>query len=199
MHIIGITGGVGAGKSEIIKYLSEHYGVDIAKADEIGHLGLQQDSVCYSHIIDLLGSDIIDEGGLLNREKISAIVHADKEKLTHLDAILHPFVKQCIIKMIIDARELGKQYFFIEAALLLEDNYDQICDEVWYIYAKNDIRCGRLSKSRGYSKEKINQIMANQLTEDEFRNKCDFVIDNSDEFVKTIKQIDSRMQKYEIM
>ena len=196
MKIIGITGGVGAGKSEIIEYLAKNYDAQIAKTDDIGHLGLKQTSVCYASIIDLLGSDIIKADGELNRAKISAIVHADKEKLADLDAILHPFVKQYIIKMISKAKEVGKEYFFIEAALLLEDNYDQICDEIWYVYADCDIRRTRLMESRNYSETKVQQIMANQLTEAEFRSRCDLVIDNSSDWAKTTQQIDLRLQKY---
>lgn len=195
MRIIGITGGVGAGKSEIVKYLEEHYGAEVAIADKIGHLGIKKGKECYLSVIDLLGDAIIEEDGELNREKIATIVHADKERLTQLDAIIHPFVKRCIIKMIIDAQAAKRKYFLIEAALLFEANYNQICDEVWYIYASCDVRCARLSKSREYDEEKSRQIMANQLSDADFRGKCDFVIDNSGDFVDTTKQIDLRMQK----
>lgn len=199
MHIIGITGGVGAGKSEIVKYLQENYKAYVAKTDDIGHRGIKKGEDCYLRVIDLLGFDIIDEDGELNRTKIAAIVHEDKDKLTKLDAIIHPFVRNYIIKMIEDTNGQDNEYFFIEAALLLEDNYDQICDEVWYVYADCDTRCTRLGKSRNYSEEKSRQIMANQLSEDEFKKRCDFAIDNSGDFTNTAKQIDARMQKYETM
>ena len=199
MHIIGITGGVGAGKSEIIKYLQKHYDAEVAKADNLGHFGIRRGEECYASVVDLLGSDIIDENGELNRAKIAAIVHQDKEQLTKLDEIIHPYVERCIIKMIIDARSDDKNYFFIEAALLFEANYDRLCDEVWYIYADCDIRCARLSQSRNYDEVKSRQIMANQLSDDEFRDKCDFVIDNGGDFTVATKQIDARMQKYETL
>ena len=198
MRIIGITGGIGAGKSEVIEYLQEHYEAEVAKSDDIGHAALKKGSICYLDIIDLLGFDIIEEDGELSRAKISKIVHADKEKLDKLDAILHPYIGECIAKMIIDVRKETK-YFFIEAALLLEANYDEMCDEVWYIYASPEIRCKRLSKSRDISVSKARQIMANQLSDEEFKEKCDFVIDNSGDFTDTIKQINSRIQKYEIV
>ena len=197
MHIIGITGGIGAGKSEIIKYLQEHYNACVAKTDDIGHLGIKKDEDCYWRVIRLLGSAIIDEDGELNRTKIATIVHADKDKLTKLDAIIHPFVKRYIIAMIEEARAQGEKYFFIEAALLLEDNYDQICDETWYIYADCNVRCLRLAESRNYCEEKSRQIMVNQLSADEFKKRCDFMIDNSGDFANTAQQIDSRMRKYE--
>lgn len=199
MKIIGITGGIGAGKSEIIEYLKKHYGAEVAKADDIGHLGIQKGEECYLSVVDLLGDDIIDDGGELNRSKIATIVHADKKKLAKLDEIIHPFVERCIVKMIIDARGADKKYFFIEAALLREANYDKLCDEVWYIHANCDVRCARLLESRNYCEEKSRQIMNNQLSDDEFRSKCDFAIDNSGDFKDTAQQIDARMQKYETM
>ena len=69
-------------------------------------------------------------------------------------------------------------YFFIEAALLIENGYKAIVDEMWYIYCPEELRRGRLQKSRGYSDNKINAIMAAQLSDKEFRDNCDVVIDN---------------------
>ncbi len=81
------------------------------------------------------------------------------------------------------------EYFFIEAALLIEDNYDLICDELWYIYADEHIRAQRLATSRGYSQEKIAGIMASQLDDSTFREKCDRVIDNSRSIEDTYNQL----------
>ena len=195
MKIIGITGGIGAGKSAIIEYLSEHYNAIIAKADDIGHFGIKKGEACYEDVVDLLGSDIIDEDGELNRAKMGRIVHADTKKLALLDAIIHPYVKHYIIDMIDKASKAGEQYFFIEAALLLEANYNYLCDETWYIYADSEVRCTRLRESRNYSEDKSRQIMGNQLSSAEFKNRCDFTIDNSGDFSSTIKQIELRMQK----
>ncbi|HBA63793.1 MAG TPA: dephospho-CoA kinase, partial [Lachnospiraceae bacterium] len=86
-----------------------------------------------------------------------------------------------------------------EAALLIEDKYDEICDELWYIYAGEEIRRERLKKSRGYSDEKIDSIFASQLSEEVFRSHCDVIIDNSGVFSQTKEQIRQRMQSYETM
>ena len=199
MRIIGITGGVGAGKSGVIEYLQKHYDAVIAKADDLGHAGIRRGEECYASVVDLLGSDIIDEDGELNRAKIATIVHQDKEQLTKLNEIIHPYVEVCIIQMIIKAIKSGKKYFFIEAALLLEANYHQLCDEIWYVYADCRVRRDRLASSRNYSAEKTLQIMDNQLSDYEFRFNSNFVIDNSGDFTATTKQIDARMQKYEAL
>ena len=83
--------------------------------------------------------------------------------------------------------------------MLIEDKYDEICDELWYIYADEETRLERLMQNRGYSEEKSRGIFAKQLSEEEFSEKCDFEIDNSGDIENTKKQIVQRMQMYEIL
>ncbi len=87
-------------------------------------------------------------------------------------------------KAIAAAEKAGTEYVFVEAALLIEEKYDEICDELWYIYADEEVRKERLIEGRGYSEKKVREIMANQLSEDEFSSHCDFEIDNSGDFEK---------------
>lgn len=132
----------------------------------------------------------------INRQRLAYIVFEDEKKRLKLNAIVHPKVKEYIIGEIKKEQEVGNLTFIIiEAALLLEDRYDLICDEVWYIYAKEDMRRQRLKNSRGYSDDKINYIMKSQLTEEDFRKKCDIVIDNNQEEYDTQIQIDEALRE----
>ena len=81
----------------------------------------------------------------------------------------------------------------MEAALLIEDHYDVICDELWYIHTDEQVRAERLKESRGYDDEKIESIMANQKSPEEFKKACQVVIDNSGCFVCTQEQIDRQL------
>ena len=110
-----------------------------------------------------------------------------------------PAVKRYIKKAIAAAEKAGTEYVFVEAALLIEEKYDEICDELWYIYADEEVRKERLIEGRGYSEKKVREIMTNQLSEDEFSSHCDFEIDNSGDFEETKKQLDHRMKKYETL
>jgi len=195
MRIIGITGGIGGGKSEVMDYIASHYDAAVIKADLVGHLLMEPGQVCYHAVIQLLGRGIIASNQELDRSKIAAIVYRDKLLLEHLNEMIHPAVKAYILQKIEQYKAEGKAYFFIEAALLLEDSYDQVCNEVWYIYAHPDVRSRRLQKSRGYSQKKIDQIMANQLADEVFMQRCDVKIDNSNGWEDTKRQIDSRMQR----
>lgn len=199
MKVIGITGGVGAGKSEILNFIAATWNATVVEADEVGYLVMRPGKSCFAEIVELFGPGVLKGDGTLNREKISERVFRDKELLEKLNGIVHPAVKNYIKKAIERERELDTDIFIVEAALLIEDKYDEICDELWYIYADEEVRIERLKQNRGYSEEKIRSIFANQLSEDEFSEHCDFEIDNSGDFEETKEQIMQRMQMYEIM
>lgn len=199
MKIIGVTGGVGAGKSEILNFIADNWNSVVVEADEVGYLVMRPGKACFAPIVELFGPGILGEDGMLNREEIARQVFEDKDLLEKLNGIVHPAVKEYIKKAIQREKENETDLFVVEAALLIEDKYDEICDELWYIYADEDTRMERLKRNRGYSEEKIRGIFANQLSEDEFSEHCDFEIDNSGDFEETKEQIVQRMQMYEIM
>lgn len=96
-------------------------------------------------------------------------------------------------------REGGvRKLLVLEAALLIEEHYDEICDELWYIYTDREIRRERLKISRGYSDAKINQIFASQLSEDAYRKNCQLVINNDGRIEQTLAQIDKALRERHI-
>ena len=122
---------------------------------------------------------------------MAARIFSNKELLLQVNAIIHPAVMDYILTEIQKEKEAGIQdFFFVEAALLIECGYASHVDEMWYVYASDEIRRERLRANRHYSDEKITSIMKGQLQEEEFRKHCQVVIDNSDDFCKTEKQID---------
>ena len=199
MKVIGVTGGVGAGKSEILNFIADNWNATVVEADEVGYLVMKPGKSCFAPIVELFGPAILQADGTLDRTKIAQMVFEDKELLEKLNAIVHPAVKKYIRKAIKREEENETDFFIVEAALLIEDKYDEICDELWYIYADEETRTERLMKNRGYSEEKVKSIFANQLSEDEFSEHCDFEIDNSGDFEDTKEQITQRMQMYETM
>lgn len=199
MRIIGITGGVGAGKTEVMTYIGQHYDAAVIKADEVGYLLMEPGKECYAPIVRLFGRQITDEEGNLNRKRIAELIFGDTEKLESMNRIVHPAVKEYIRRAIEQEKKAGTTYVFIEAALLIEDHYDEICDELWYVYAEERVRRARLRNDRNYSDERIDGIMENQLSEEAFSEHCVFEIDNSGDFEDTKKQIDQRMNRYETL
>lgn len=198
MKILGITGGVGAGKSTILSYLHERYQARVIQADEVGRLLQEPGQTCWKEMILAFGERIRRPDGTLDREALAAVVFADREKLERLNQIIHPAVKSYILKELETERRRSRTALcVIEAALLLEDGYDRVCDEIWYVYADPQVRIERLAKSRGYTLEKSRQIMRNQLTDREYRKKCKFMIDNSSDIVEnTYEQIDKGLVEH---
>lgn len=195
MKLIGITGGVGAGKSAILSYLQENYNCRVELADLIAHKVKEPGQPCYDALIELLGQEVLNDDGTINKGRMADIIFSDDEKLAAVNALIHPAVKQYFLAEVEKERKIGKiDYFFLEAALLIEDGYEKIMDELWYIYATEEVRMRRLRTSRGYSEEKVRSIMAEQLKDEAFRKSCVFVIDNSYSLEKTYEQIDRKLR-----
>lgn len=195
MKIIGITGGIGSGKSTVLAYMEEQYHAYILQTDQIAHKLQEPDQICYKKIKNLFGKDILQEDGWIDRVKLGNLVFADREKLNLLNQIIHPEVKTYVKKEIRHAQTEGIELVLIESALLLEDHYEELCDELWYIYAKEDVRIQRLKDSRNLKEEKIRKIMDSQAEEQVFRSVCDVTIDNSELFSKTREQIENAMKE----
>lgn len=187
--IIGITGGIGAGKSTVLQYMREHYPVYTIVADDVARQLQSPGGTIYYQMIEVFGEDIVSDDGTLNRQRIASLVFSDEEKRKQLNAMVHPAVRREIERLIRVQRD-SYEHIVLEAALLIEEHYDDICDEFWYIDAKKEIRIKRLMKSRGYEKEHCERIMAGQLSEEEFRRACSVTIDNSGDMEWLKEQLD---------
>ena len=201
MKVLGITGGVGAGKSTVLTYMKEAYGAYLLECDEIGRQLQRRGGACFEPMLDLFGEEILGPDGEFDRAKIASIVFADDAALEQLEQIVHPAVKTYVEETI---SRLGKledagrpPFVVVESAILLEEDYDLICDEVWYVYASEEVRAQRLAVSRGYSRERTMQVMASQKPDAYFRERCRLVIDNSSpEVHDTYEQIDRGLKEH---
>jgi len=194
MRIIGITGGVGAGKTQVLSYIAEHYQCRIIRADEAAHLLYEKGQECYKALTAFLGERILCGDGTIDKKKMAELIFRDKALLAGVNAIVHPAVKNYIIEQIAYERSRNKvDYFFIEAALLIEEHYDEIVDELWYIHSDENVRRERLYRSRQYSEQKVSDIMKGQLGENTFRQHCQRVILNNGNLDETYQQIQTIM------
>jgi dephospho-CoA kinase len=190
MKVIGITGGVGAGKSKILSFLQETYGACVIQADSIGHQVMEPGTAGYEKVIETFGQQILRKDGMIDRSVLGEIVFADEGRLAALNAIIHPAVKDRIRELIRQEREKGIcSLVVVEAALLIEDHYEELCQEFWYIYTRESVRRERLKSSRGYTDEKITSVFQSQQSEESFRSHCQVVIDNNGTIEETCAQI----------
>ncbi len=197
MRVIGITGGIGAGKTRILEYLESRYRCRILLADkEAGRLQ-EPGNVCYEKIVELLGKDIVGEDGAIRRDKMAEAIFGDQKLLEAVNGIVHPAVKAYILREIEREREKGAaDFFFIEAALLIENGFEELVEEMWYIRADEAVRRRRLRGVRGYSDEKIDAILRAQLSDEQYRAHCRFVVENGGALADTLEQIDRKMGEY---
>jgi len=172
MKTIGITGGVGAGKSAVLEYLADNYNCDIIMTDDVAKGLYTKGSKTYEMMIALIGEDIVDETGEIDKKKLADIIFSNANKRMAVNSIVHPAVKQEVITRITNNKIAGRlDYTFVESALLLTEHYDVFCDEVWYI------------------DEKINNILKSQQALENIKDKCSYCIDNNKDLEYTFRQI----------
>ena len=199
MITIGITGGVGAGKSTVLDFLEQEYQAYVMKADEIGHLVMEPGQSCYEPVIALFGKQVIKNDKTIDRRLVSDVVFSHPDMLEKLNRIIHPAVKEYIRRQLALKKEEGQRICVVEAALLLEDHYEEFCDTVWYIRTDSEIRIRRLMESRGYTREKSMSIIASQAPEEFFRTHTDYVVTNNTDLEDTWQQIREGIKKYETL
>ena len=199
MITIGITGGVGAGKSTVLDFLEEKYQAYVMKADEIGHLVMEPGQPCYEPVIGLFGKQVIKNDKTIDRRQVSDVVFSHPGMLEKLNQIIHPAVKQYIRDQLAVKKQQEQKVCVVEAALLLEDHYQEFCDTIWYIHTDEEIRIQRLMENRGYTREKSASIIASQAPESFFRTNADYVVVNNGDFAETRQQIEEGIRKYETL
>ena len=197
MKIIGITGGVGCGKSEVIRYIMKKYSCFVVFADDVAKQLQQKGNLCYDRIVALLGEEILTFDGDIDKAKMASNIFANEVLLEKVNSIIHPAVYDYVEETIAEYKKKDEiDFFIIEAALLIECGYGKIVDEMWYVYTEDEIRRERLKVSRGYSDEKISQIFSSQLSYEEFKKASSFVLNNNGTVEDTQKQIDNKLEEY---
>ena len=187
-RVIGLTGGVGSGKSRILEILKEEYGAEVIQADEVAKRLEEPGQEGYQRIIEALGTEFLDEDKSINRGKLSHLIFKDQTALKTINSIIHPLVWKAVKEQIAAS---GSSLIVVEAALLTK-NVDDIYDELWYVYTSRDNRIRRRAENRGYTAEKSISIMDSQPREQEFFSCASQVIDNNkslDDVRKQLKEI----------
>lgn len=175
MKVISITGGVGSGKSVVLKILEEEFGAKLIIADQVAHQLMEPGKKGYRRVVELLGTSFLDADGQIDRGQLAKLIFTDKESIQKMNEIIHPMAWKEIEYEIAHA---DKNLVVVEAALF-DEEHNSMFDEIWYVYVKPETRIKRLMENRGYSREKCLDIMENQATEEEFREMADHVIDNN--------------------
>ena len=184
--IIGITGGVGAGKSSVLSILKDTFGANVILADLVAHELMEPGSEGLKRVTEALGMSFIREDGSVDRAALAQIIFNDQKALETMNGIIHPMVWETIQAR---ALECAETLVIVEAAVF-DTAPANLFDEMWYVYTSKENRIARLMASRGYTREKCESIIAKQDSEEEYRNRCGRVIDNNGTEEDTKRQLE---------
>ena len=193
--IIGITGGVGSGKSTVLSFLEKEYKAKVLIADRIGHTAFLKDSDTYRKIVNHFGEKILDEQGEVDHPTLAQIIFQDEKEKEFINSIIHPYALDKIKTEISiwkndpERESIDPNLLIIETALMFETGCDKLCDEIWGVITDTNIRIDRLMKDRGYTEEKARSIIAAQISDEEIKNKCKVIVTNNTSIAETENQI----------
>ena len=197
VYVIGITGAIGAGKSEIVKYIKEHYRCRIFLTDEIAQEVSAPGGMAYSRLRELLPKDAFDKKtGCMDRVRTAELMYADPTLRERMNDVIHPAVGIYLGAEIEQEKRKGRMDFLIiESALYDGDGFALLCREVWNVSAPEEVRLRRLMESRGYSEEKARSIFESQRKYDKMRARLGVQIDNGGDLAHAYAQVDRELTR----
>ena len=178
MLVIGLTGGIGTGKSEVARLL-ESLGAAPINADQIGHEAYKPHSDTWNLVVDAFGEGILQESGEIDRRALGGIVFSDPEGMAKLNAIMHPQMASMVTDRIDSLRGDGAEVVVVEAAVLFEAGWETLVDEVWSTDSPVETVVQRLQAARGISPEEARKRIDSQMDREERLGRSDVVVDNS--------------------
>lgn len=192
MQVIGLTGGIGAGKSRVAEILGS-LGARVVDADKVGHEVYAPGTEGFFAVVEAFGSEVVDGTGQIDRAQLGAKVFGNAVELQKLTAIVHPRIRQMVDDRIVAARRDPEvRVLVLEAAILLDSGWDAITDEVWVVVADPMEIRRRLAEARGLSEAEVDARAAKQMSDDDRRARADVLVPNygtSDELRLEVEQL----------
>jgi dephospho-CoA kinase len=178
MLVIGLTGGIGSGKSEVARLL-EAFGANLISADQVGHEAYTWKSEAWISVVEAFGEGVLQPNGDIDRQKLGTIVFSDPVEMDRLNNIMHPRMANIVEKKIDSFRENGSKVVIVEAAVLFEAGWESLVDEVWTVSAPIEMIVDRLKSRNGLSSDEARQRIASQMSTEERLNRSHAEVDNS--------------------
>ena len=190
MILIGLTGNIASGKSEVAKMLAEH-GATIIDADVLAREAVQPESQALRDIVKRWGKEIIAEDGSLDRAALRQIVFADQNELDALNRIVHPGVTRLRDREVAAARQRGDEIVVCVIPLLFERNLVEEFDAIVLVDAPRPLRLERLVSTRGLDETEAMNMIAAQMPAELKRARADFVIENTGTLADLEREVDA--------
>jgi len=177
MKVIGLTGGIGSGKSMVSQFMQE-LGAVLIDADSVGHEAYQPGTGTWRELIAAFGEQILAQDNSIDRKKLGGIVFGSPESLARLNQIMYPRMHQMMGDRIEEYRRQGVEVVVLEAAILLEAGWNQLVDEVWITIAPESVVVERTRERTGLPEEQILARIRSQMSSEERAKHADVVINN---------------------
>ena len=196
MKVIGLTGGIGSGKSTVSQFLAE-LGVVILNADEVGHKAFKPDTEIWHKVVAAFGRQIVTPDGNIDRKKLGEIVFGNAESLSRLNQIMHPRMYAQVKAQLEEYRQQGTRVVVLEAPLLLEAGWTPLVDEVWVTTASEATVLKRLEERSGMSQAESLTRIRSQMASEERVKYADVVINTDcslDELKSRVKELGQKLE-----
>ena len=177
MLVIGLTGGIGTGKSEVTRLLGS-LGAVVINADQVGHEAYKPDSESWKEVVKAFGEAILRSNREIDRQKLGIIVFGDPDQLAKLNRIMHPRMARIVSEQLESLRVQGAKVVVVEAALLFEAGWDSLVDEVWATDSPVDAVIERLQARNGMSAEEVLKRIDSQMDNSERLSRAHVIVDN---------------------
>jgi dephospho-CoA kinase len=191
MKVIGLTGGIGRGKSTVSGFLAQ-LGAVIIDADRVGHEALSTDSQVRRELLATFGWQVLSPSGEVDRKKLGEVVFSNPESLSQLNQIMHPRMYDMVKAQLEEYRRQGVGVVVLEAPLLIEANWTSLVDEVWVTVASQSTVLRRLKEKFGLSEPEALARIGCQLASEERVKHADIIIDTDcdlDELKAKVKEL----------
>jgi len=178
MQVIGLTGSIGTGKSEVTRVLQE-LGAEVINADQVGHEAYTPHTDSWNAVVDAFGQGILQPDGEIDRRKLGAIVFADSGQMAKLNGIMHPRMADMVAEKIEQMRSRGVQVVVVEAALMFEAGWETLVDEVWATDSPLEMVFQRLMSRNGLDEAEVRKRLGSQMDIQERLDRSGVVVENS--------------------
>ena len=190
MLTIGLTGGIGTGKSLVSDFL-KNQGAALVNADLLGHEAYYPGTPGFQQVVDAFGKGIVGVDGNVDRKKLGPIVFSDPEYMDRLNGIMHPLIKDMIVDRLTEIASSGGEIAVVEAAILLEAGWKPLFDEIWVVTASAEEIITRLESRNNLSREDAQQRIDSQMSSEERISYADIVLENNG----TIEKLKERVEE----
>ena len=178
MFVIGLTGGIGTGKTEVANKLRA-VGAEVVDADRVGHEVYARGTAGWEEVVAQFGDGVLSPSGEVDRGKLGAIVFVDQQALKRLNKIVHPRIRLIVQDRLRELERQGCDAAVVEAAVLLEARWRSLVDEVWVTTSPREQVVERVGFRSGLGPEEVESRIDAQMSQGERVHTADVVIDNS--------------------